>query len=247
MPDGPSGRAGVEVAAVVDASLLVAVLGDFAGTVAVRHDPDRLAAEVLGPLCRLLTADAAAISLVVGDGLRFVAATGPETARFERRQLATEHSPASEALRQVRGVTCGDLGVDPRWPELVPVALEAGARALVAVPLSAAGSSVGVVTVLARAPRVWETADLVAVTAFAELVAACLLVAGRSSARARLAAQLQHALERRVVVEQAKGMLAERHGTTPEVAYERLRRHAREHQTKVATVARAVLDGRSEP
>jgi AmiR/NasT family two-component response regulator len=61
--------------------------------------------------------------------------------------------------------------------------------------------------------------------------------------RASLAGQLQHALDSRVIIEQAKGVLAERHGLAVEAAFQLLRHHARQTGTKLHDVARGVVDG----
>ena len=84
-------------------------------------------------------------------------------------------------------------------------------------------------------------------TALAQALAdAAAIAIGRRRAlrRAELpAGQLQEALERRVAVEQAKGMLAERWGTGTDEAFEALRRHARAHRIRVAELARTVTEG----
>ena len=59
-----------------------------------------------------------------------------------------------------------------------------------------------------------------------------------------LAAQLQHALDSRIVIEQAKGVLAERHGVSVNVAFDLLRASARSRQRKLHDLAQAVVDGR---
>ena len=59
-----------------------------------------------------------------------------------------------------------------------------------------------------------------------------------------LAAQLQHALDSRIVIEQAKGILAERHGVGVDVAFDLLRTTARSRQRKLHDLAQAVVDGR---
>ena len=55
--------------------------------------------------------------------------------------------------------------------------------------------------------------------------------------------QLQHALDARVVIEQARGLLAGAHDISPSVAYERLRAHTRHHRLRVREVARRIVDG----
>ncbi|MFD6291988.1 ANTAR domain-containing protein, partial [Streptomyces sp. NPDC060205] len=65
--------------------------------------------------------------------------------------------------------------------------------------------------------------------------------------QATVITQLQHALHSRVVIEQAKGYLAQRHGTGVDEAFTRMRTHARRHTTKLTDVARQVLDGTAAP
>jgi hypothetical protein len=65
----------------------------------------------------------------------------------------------------------------------------------------------------------------------------------RLAALERTVAQLEHALAARVSTERAIGVLAERHGTTPQAAFEQLRRDARSQGRPVPELAREVLDG----
>jgi AmiR/NasT family two-component response regulator len=60
-------------------------------------------------------------------------------------------------------------------------------------------------------------------------------------------AQLEHALESRVLIEQAKGMLAERWDVTPAHAFALLRGAARSHRMRVHDLARSVLESRTTP
>jgi AmiR/NasT family two-component response regulator len=56
-------------------------------------------------------------------------------------------------------------------------------------------------------------------------------------------AQLQQALDTRVIIEQAKGFLAGRDGVPPDASFERLRRYAREHGEPLREVAARLVDG----
>ncbi len=69
------------------------------------------------------------------------------------------------------------------------------------------------------------------------------LVGSASDARhkSQLAAQLQSGLESRVLIEQAKGVLMERHGLDDQAAFTRLRRQARSNGRKLADVAREII------
>jgi len=53
--------------------------------------------------------------------------------------------------------------------------------------------------------------------------------------------QLQAALDSRVVIEQAKGILAERHSIDPEAAFEQMRREARSRRMRLHTLAAGIV------
>jgi len=86
-----------------------------------------------------------------------------------------------------------------------------------------------------------EMAEREAIVAFTELVALLILNAMEATERGRLAAELQGALDSRVVIEQAKGVLVGRHGLTTRQAFERLRRQARDQRRPLTEVARGVV------
>ena len=95
--------------------------------------------------------------------------------------------------------------------------------------------------VFAGRPHDWAEAEREAIVAFTELVALLILNAMEARERGRLAGELQAALDSRVVIEQAKGVLVGRHGLTTRQAFERLRRQARDQRRPLTEVARSVV------
>ena len=77
----------------------------------------------------------------------------------------------------------------------------------------------------------------------ADMATGYILYSGELHQARTLAQQLQHALDSRVIVEQAKGILAERNGITPSEAFDRLRKYARQNQARIHDVAAQVVDG----
>jgi AmiR/NasT family two-component response regulator len=96
--------------------------------------------------------------------------------------------------------------------------------------------------VLAAEPHPWTEGEREAIVAFTDLVALLILNAMEARERGRLAGELQGALDSRVVIEQAKGVLVGRHGLSPRQAFERLRGLARDQRRPIAEVAAAVVD-----
>ena len=158
----------------------------------------------------------------------------------------TGHGPLTDALSgRTPGETPLTDGPHQRWPVLAARARALGLHRLVALPLCArtgpgdGGTPLGALVVYRpqRDP----------LPEHARYLLGALTVAAGVRIRHRLTharvAELQHALDARILIEQAKGMLAERSGTTPDEAFTALRHHARTHRRKLHDVARAVLDG----
>ena len=177
--------------------------------------------------------------------LRNVAASDPRMDLLERAHLEAGDGPALEALDRGQFVYSGVLQDDERWPAFRAVAVPLGLHAVLAAPIRGGGDRVGVLAMLSDDRHPWSDAEAQAAVAFAELVSVLIVKAMRAREQERLAAQLQHALEARVLIEQAKGILMERHGIDSEQAYERLRHRARGERRRVAAVAREIITERA--
>jgi AmiR/NasT family two-component response regulator len=81
----------------------------------------------------------------------------------------------------------------------------------------------------------------------AEMATAHLIKASDQRRLVELAEQLQHALDSRVVIEQAKGVLVGKHQLTPDEAFDRIRRHARNHNANLTDIAEAVVGSGLDP
>jgi GAF domain-containing protein len=183
--------------------------------------------------------------LWAGDDGRPEAAGGTtDVVRFlQVTQLRTGDGPAAESLRTHRMLTVADVAADTRWAEFRAAVLDAGFCSIHTLPLQQNGEVVGALCLFRQRPGELAKDDLVVATALAEVAAACLLLK-RSVAKAeKLAAQLQTALNSRVIIEQAKGILAERQGTSLDNAFELMRAFARHNRRRLNDVACAVVTG----
>jgi GAF domain-containing protein len=190
----------------------------------------------------LFGVDGTALMLVDRDQvLRNVAASDPRADPLEELQATHHEGPCVDAFDGKEPVPAGDLAADDRWPAFSPEAARRGLRAVLASPIPYSDQAVGVVAVFAGRPHEWAEAEREAIVAFTELVALLILNAMEASERGRVAAELQVALDSRVVIEQAKGVLVGRHGLTTRQAFERLRRQARDQRRPLTEVARSVV------
>jgi len=149
--------------------------------------------------------------------------------------------PCIDALDRDEVVWTADLPGDARWPRLG--AASGNVRGVLAAPVGAAGRPVGTCTVLTSQPRQWSPADVGAMRAYATVLGRLLATATDASRKRELADQLQQALDRRVLIEQAKGVLMARVGVGADEAFELIRGEARSRNRRVTDVAGDVIAG----
>jgi len=220
----------------VEPSSLVSSIGTLSADAADKSVEDALSG-ALQAVVVLLAADGAGLMLVDSTGERLVGAGGADE-RCQRAEAVQEQlgqGPCLQAFASRRPVAIWDVGT-------VPAALlKAGIRAVLAVPVELAGGPVGVLDIYRARPHLWDDSEMSAVQAFAGVLGNLLSALAAAQASGRLAEQLQDALEHRVRIEQAKGVLMRRHGLDEATAFERLRLAARSTRQTVDAVAREVV------
>jgi GAF domain-containing protein len=193
----------------------------------------------------LMDADAAGIMLVDSQGnLRVVACSHEDAEVMELLQLQANQGPCVECLRTGAPVSVADLAdAASRWPVFVAAVTARGAyRSVHALPLRLRGEAIGTMNLFHRQPGSLPDADLVVGQALAD-VATIGILHERAIRRGEVVTeQLQTALNHRVIIEQAKGVLAQRGSLSMNEAFDRLRRYARNHNARLSEVARQVVD-----
>ena len=178
-----------------------------------------------------------------GGDLRVMASSSPTMRDVELYELQSSEGPCLDCYRTGEAVPHVELVAGGRWPRFTAVAREAGFRSVSAVPMRLRGSTIGALNLFRSSPGPLAQADLSAARAFAD-VATIAILQHRAAADAKVVhEQLSHALTSRVVLEQAKGMLAERAHLDIGEAFEWLRGHARRHNLRLGAVAEGVIDG----
>jgi GAF domain-containing protein len=203
---------------------------------------DEALERVMATADTLFQVDGTALLLVDRDQvLRNLATSDRRAALLEELEAEHGEGPCVDAFDDKEPVSAGDLRHDDRWPAFAPDAAGRGLLAVLTSPIPYSDQAVGVVAVFAAAPHDWTEAEREAIVAFTELVALLILNAMEARERGKLAGELQVALDSRVVIEQAKGVLVGRHGLTTRQAFERLRRQARDQRRPLTEVARGVV------
>lgn len=228
---------------------VVRSLVEMADTLVDDYDVVDLLTGLAGRCVTLLGASAAGVMLASPAGSLGLVASSSEAMRLlELFELQAQEGPCVDAYRS--GETTGHeiliTGSGP-WPSFTAAALEVGFRSAFAIPLRWRDVTLGALNLLSVSQEPMGDGDKIVARAFADL-AALSIVQHRASAEARrLNEQLSGALTSRVVIEQAKGVLAERAGVDLAEAFSRLRSYARGNNLRLTDVALAVVDGVLDP
>jgi GAF domain-containing protein len=162
---------------------------------------------------------------------------------MELLQLQSDEGPCLEAYRTATQVRIPELSqVAGRWPRFVAAVARGGAFASVhAIPLRLRGQAIGALNLFHREPGAMRDADLALGQALAD-VATIGILQERAIRRGEvLNEQLQTALHSRMVIEQAKGVVAQHLGVGMDGAFDRLRRYARTNNQRLAEVAHRLV------
>ncbi|WP_030020100.1 GAF and ANTAR domain-containing protein [Streptomyces monomycini] len=170
---------------------------------------------------------------------------GAGAARLERVEVALDEGPCRDAWRTGRRLTDVPLGhpdYRARWPRFTTQALDRGFSAATALPVRYRNRRLGSLNFFHQY-RALSRREIATGQALADAVAIGLAYRKDVRELKALAGQLQTALDSRVLIEQAKGALAERQDRTPDDAFRVMRSYARSHQRKLTEVARQVIGG----
>ncbi|HET7305945.1 MAG TPA: GAF and ANTAR domain-containing protein [Segeticoccus sp.] len=233
-----------EGTAIHDHELYLRTLSEFTATLLTPYEIDGVLDELAQRVTSVLGLLGSSVSLLSGDRLEFGTAVNPAIAAVERTQQRTQAGPCATAARTGEAVLVPDLSAldgDDRWPEYRRAAREAGVLSVGSLPMRLAGRTVGALNLYSEAARQWQREDVAAATVMADMATGYLINASVHHRQAQLNEQLQQALDSRVVIEQAKGMVAARHEIDVGQAFERIRGLARSRGVTVRVVAEAVV------
>lgn len=225
--------------------LLIEAFVGLADTLVDDYDIIDLLDRLVSYCVELLAVEAAGILLVDQQGsLRVLASSNEESEMVELLQLQAEQGPCVDSVRTVAPVSVPDLiEAGQRWPQFV-TALHGGAyRSVHALPLRLRGEAVGGLNLFGRQPGALPDADLKLGQGLADVATIGILQERAIRRGEAINEQLQTALNSRVIIEQAKGMLAQRGDLSMDAAFDRLRHHARSRNVRLSELARQIVVG----
>ena len=226
-------------------NMLARTLVGLADTLVADFDVVELLTLLADSCVDVLDVGAAGLMLAAPDGNLRVMASSSEAMRvLELFEIQAQDGPCLDCFRTGKPVINQDLvAARDRWPRFTTEALAAGFHSVHALPMRLRGRVIGALNLFHPEPGAMRQADVDAAQAFAD-VATIAILQHRAAAEAHaLNEQLNGALNTRIVIEQAKGVVAERQGVDMEQAFAALRNHARNHNRRLADVATDVIAG----
>jgi GAF domain-containing protein len=192
---------------------------------------------------QLLGVDAAGILLIDQRGTLSLVAASTEQARLlELFQLQNEEGPCLDCYHSGQSVACADLAMAPqRWPRFATAARNQGFAAVQAVPMRLREQILGALNLFRHSPSAISTEATAIAQSFANVATISILQVRALRHSEMVTEQLQTALNSRVLIEQAKGILAERRHVSIAEAFTLMRTYARNHNQLLSQVARAVI------
>lgn len=220
------------------------VLKTFARTLVADYPVEEMLEKVCAEVVVLLDVAGAGVMLEDENGdLRFVAASNDLVRRIETLQIELGEGPCLSAYRTGQTVTIADLATDTRFARFSPRARATGMASVSSFPLLTSDDCVGALNLYAETPAAGGPESDELGRLLADVCTTYVVNSNTLMASNKLADQLQRALDSRVVIEQAKGVLAEQLAVDVGEAFEVLRRHARSNGRKLHDVATEVVEG----
>jgi GAF domain-containing protein len=224
-------------------NLLTTTLVELADTLVTEFDALDFMHTLTQRSVELLEADAAGVILVDPRGrLQVMASTHHQAQVLEVFQIQNDEGPCQECCRTGQPLVNLDLDeVAERWPRFRAAAREAGFQSTHAVPMRLRDQVIGALNLFCAERSELSPDDLSLAQAMADIATIGLLQERLVREQELLSEQLQNALNSRVLVEQAKGVLAQRASLGIDEAFELMRSHSRRSRRPLTEVARAVI------
>ena len=241
--EDPAGRDPARESAVIDAFV------DLSHDLTTETDVSEMLARLVERCVDLLTATAAGILLPdTGGQLAVLAASSSRQRVLEAFQLQAAQGPCLDCTRTGEPVLVGDLEAEhatsDRWPVWSPRALSDGIRSVYAVPMRLRGRTVGALNLLGDRTELVDARNYRLVAGLADVATLAVFSTRQTLGQDQQVAQLEHALTARILIEQAKGVVATALGTTMDDAFQLLRAHSRSNNRRLTDICTDITTGR---
>ena len=225
-----------------DQPLFLKTLSRFAVVLPARYDLETVLTELTESVTAVLGLSGAGVTMADDGRLRFVTAVSEASGDLERNQEQQQAGPCRDAYDTGDVVRVTDVREEStRWPEFSAAATHLSVAGVAGIPMRLADQIIGALNLYASRPRVWSDEEIAVAGVLANVATSYVVNASKLRQQEQLTEQLQHALESRVVIEQAKGITAQQNSVTIDQAYQLMRGHARKNNASLRLVAEAIV------
>jgi GAF domain-containing protein len=227
-----------------DQSLLLETLSRFAVVLPARYDLQETLSELTESVTAVLGLCGTWVTMADDGQLRLLTWASQAAVELDRdhAQLHPFACPCRDAYTTGEVVRVSDVRKESaRWPEFSAAANRLPIAGVASIPMRLDDQIIGSLNLYSPEPREWADEDIGVARMLADMATSYMVNASKLRQQEQLSEQLQQALESRVVIEQAKGIIAQRNSVTIDEAYQRIRRHARTNNASLRAVAEAIV------
>lgn len=225
-----------------DQQLFLQTLSRFANVLPAHYDLETALTELTESVTAVLGLCGSGVTMVEDGRLRFVTAVSHAAGELERIQEEQQSGPCQDAYDTGEVVLVSDVRVETgQWPEFAAAATRLNVAGVAGIPMRLAGQIIGALNLYSAEPRDWSEEDIGVAAVLADVATSYVINASKMRQQQQLTEQLQQALESRVVIEQAKGITAQKQSVTVDQAYHLMRGHARSNNASIRAVAEAIV------
>jgi GAF domain-containing protein len=225
-----------------DQPLFLETLFRFAVVLPARYDLEAALSELTESVTQVLGLTGSGVTMAEEGRLRFVTAVSQASGELERNQEEQQAGPCRDAYDSGEVVRVTDVREESaRWPEFSATASRLSVAGVAGIPMRLADEIIGALNLYSRGPREWSDEDMAVAGVLADVATSYVVNASKLRQQEQLSEQLQHALESRIVIEQAKGITAQQKAVTIDEAFQLIRGHARNNNASLTTVAEAIV------
>jgi transcriptional regulator with GAF, ATPase, and Fis domain len=193
--------------------------------------------------------DAEASGIIMGpdvDHLDVVVSTSEKSRLVGLMQLSAGEGPCVEAVTTGNVVSVANTAeITDRWPKFAAEALDAGYVSVHAIPMRLRGQIIGSLNLFRNHEGALNKADAIAAQAMADVATITVLQERTVRDGSIVNVQLQRALDSRIIIEQAKGVIAQSQGIDMQAAFDLIRRESRRRSVALTAIATQIVEGRA--